>query len=106
MKGAFSCFREGGWDIWKRFTNDGRMNFKLSTAGDGARMPSNREGVSGMKKIFFAVLFYLSALNLFASPVEDYYKLALSQYLGNHYSNAVPNLKWAIRLDENDSRAH
>jgi hypothetical protein len=59
-----------------------------------------------MKRIVFALLFYLVKANLFAFQVDDYYQLALSQYLGNHYSNAVPNLKWAIKLDENNWRAH
>src|ERR1035438_2925148 len=59
-----------------------------------------------MKKFAFAAFCYLSALNLFAAQGDDYYNLALSQYLGNHYSNAVANLKWAIRLTESDWRAH
>ncbi len=52
------------------------------------------------------MLFYLSALNVFAADAGDYFNLALSQYYGNDYSAAVTNLKRAIQLSPGNWKAH
>ncbi len=49
-----------------------------------------------MKKIIFIALYYIAVSYRFAANSDDYFQSAISLYMGNHYRNAVQNLKMVI----------